>query len=336
MEESSTVSQRRCQAKYRRPKHEFHYICGEVVVKGSKYCEKHHYIAEKLKEDEKDKFIIDFFILPPEIVGLIIEYSRASNVLKAVNSKFRKIIKHLNIVDQSGWYGAAQMNSYSLSMFLMVRKAPIELYIAISSKNESLMKYRKKGEALFAYWEISTSNFNNNCFNYRRNFETSFPATMRFYLDRSRKNLLNIKKTSYLGCRFGFNKLIENSVRKLNFDLADRMIKHHFNVVPNDRMMSLIDAFYYPMFFTRRVMPIVEFLYKNPNNFKDEDEKIAFTKKMIIKLRKPKEQRHFLECLSKCDSKLFELLNTFVHSSVMEEIDNDEPEDESEPVEDDD
>lgn len=300
MEETSFVL--KCRCKHRHSQFDVYQICNEMVVKGSTYCVKH----TKLKEVSKNDLIDFSSILPPEVVGVIIEYSRASNVLRAVNSKFRKIIKHLNIIDQSGWYGAVQQQSYSLTIFLMTRRAPIELYIALGSKNEGLLRYRNENETHFAYWEISTSNFNTKRRAPNRDFRSSFSKTMIFYF--AKRKLKNIKegKKNYSYARLFFNKLINFCNRNLNFDLVDRMIQYHFKVT-GDTMIELIDGFVDSILYSTIYMDVLEFLYKTQKNFKDDDEKLDFTKILIKRLERYRKKEKILNYLSKCDPNLFEL-----------------------------
>src|SRR5438105_4895674 len=140
MEKSIVSIPQKCIAGCITSQHSIPYCCDKDSVKNSKFCEKHRKI--ELKKTNKKKCLDLFRFLDPAVVAIIIGYSRASNVLRAVNSRFRNIIKRYNIEAESGWYGAIQASSYSLSMFLIIRKAPIELYIASNSKGDNFKMYR--------------------------------------------------------------------------------------------------------------------------------------------------------------------------------------------------
>lgn len=80
---------------------------------------------------KKNKHIDLFSKLPPEVLGEIIKYSNATNILKSVNRQFRSIISYLKIESNSGWSNVTNKNKYF--KFLSKTYAPIEIEVASKS-----------------------------------------------------------------------------------------------------------------------------------------------------------------------------------------------------------
>lgn len=127
----------------------------DLPTKGE-YCTNHSKLVErnlqKLLKRESYEHQSIFQVLPSDIIKIIFDYSKASNLLRIVCKWFKRLIIGLNIKIESGWQGALQMNSLKLFMFLYNRRAPIEYHL--SKDNIILANYHQGNKKKFIKWEF--------------------------------------------------------------------------------------------------------------------------------------------------------------------------------------
>lgn len=296
---------KRCKFRYRCHHKPGHVYCPNQILE-DRYCEHHHKVV--LLAKSKENGVNHFRYLPPEIIVLIVEFTSASNICRVLDKYFNKSINQFNLKSESGWLGAIWKESYRLTIYLMDRKAPIELYVAMRSRKFTFINYRLDNEVKFAYWELSTSIIGNSN-NSRRDFDRIFEGTMRFYL--ADKKVCNFgKNKSIARARIYLKLLLRFSLNKSNFELTNRILRAHF-ARSNDRMIDLMSLFHGRLSWKMLNASTIEFLYKYQTNFQDENEKLAFTKELIEKITQYKSTCTLLVTLKNIqvvDPKFYQLL----------------------------
>lgn len=239
-----------------------------------------------------------FISLPHNIIIKIVKESKASNILRAVCSSFREVIKSLPL-DESGWYGAIQLRSYNLCKFLMVRRAPIELYIVEQFDDKDLLTYRLRYEMYFVHWDlVHTSDLPDS----DKSFDKTFRRTMSFYSRLKEDKVISSTPKHWFG------ELLELSIMRGNFSLVDKLLQR-----TRGRLIIYLGNFLFHFSSSSRCEGLVKFLYRDSDYFLDKEDKIKFTLevlKLMKELKKVTQKKisRFLSCISKYDPNLYSII----------------------------